>query len=105
MRILGETAREILRRAPRTALRPAAYLTTETAEMEKAALLWLAEVGDIATSDLMVMTGVSRGTAKSRLDDMAAREIIVAVGAGRATRYRLSKGGNPPRNREVPRNC
>lgn len=86
--ILGESARAILKQTPTSVTRPASYLSTDPVEMENAALLWLDEMGSIATSDLMALTGVSRGTAKNRLDDMASREIIRTVGAGRSTHYR-----------------
>lgn len=88
--ILGTGARAILQNTPQSIAAPAAYLSTDPDEMEKTARLWFAEVGDLATSDLMALTGVSRGTAKNRLDEMVARCDITAIGAGRSTRYRQS---------------
>ena len=52
-------------------------------------MLWLSEVGDLATSDLMAMCGVSRGTAKACVDGLVDEERVIAVGGGRSRRYRL----------------
>lgn len=93
--VLGETCRAILRKAEPTPFLPARYLTTDQDELQKAAMLWLCEVGDIATSDLMVLSGSSRGTVKACIDVMVETGIVTAIGNGRSRRYRLT---NPSRS-------
>lgn len=66
------------------------YLGTNTATMESAAKLWLREVGDLATSDLMALCGVSRGTAKKCVDKLRDDGTVREIGGGRSTRYRLA---------------
>lgn len=89
--LLGQTCREILRKAEPTPFSPARYLSTDQAELQKSALLWLHEVGDLATSDLIALCGVSRGTAKACIDAMADADMVTAVGNGRSRRYRLAE--------------
>ncbi|WP_235840548.1 DUF5635 domain-containing protein [Corynebacterium liangguodongii] len=81
--ILGPSSRAVLAaRLP--------YLGTDPATMEEVAMLWLTEVGDVATSDLVMLCDVSRGTAKKCVDTLLADGTIEAVGGGRSTRYRLA---------------
>lgn len=82
--ILGASSRSVLAdKLP--------YLGTDPASMEEVALLWLNEVGDMATSDVMVLCGVSRGTAKKCVDSMNDEGAVEIVGGGRSTRYRLAE--------------
>ena len=37
------------------------YSSTDVTQMEKVAFAWLREIGDLATSDIMELCGVSRG--------------------------------------------
>lgn len=87
--LLGSACREILRKVETSPFSPVRYLSTDQAELTNAAMLWLSEVGDLATSDLMAMCGVSRGTAKACVDGLVDEERVVAVGGGRSRRYRL----------------
>lgn len=88
--LLGKTCREILRKAEPTPFSPARYLSTDQTELQNSAELWLREVGDLATSDLMALCGVSRGTAKTCIDAMVDAGTVTAVGNGRSRRYRLA---------------
>ncbi|CAB0670357.1 transcriptional regulator [Corynebacterium diphtheriae] len=87
--LLGSACREILRKVETSPFSPVRYLSTDQAELTNAAMLWLSEVGDLATSDLMAMCGVSRGTAKACVDGLVDEERVIAVGGGRSRRYRL----------------
>ncbi|MEJ5997907.1 DUF5635 domain-containing protein [Corynebacterium sp. H130] len=87
--LLGESCRDILRKAEPTPFSPARYLSTEQVELENSAMLWLREVGDLATSDLMALNGISRGTAKAGIDVMAEAGVVIPIGNGRSRRYRL----------------
>ncbi|STC68332.1 ATP-dependent DNA helicase [Corynebacterium diphtheriae] len=87
--LLGNACREILRKVEPSPFSPVRYLSTDQAELTNAAMLWLSEVGDLATSDLMAMCGVSRGTAKACVDGLVDEERVIAVGGGRSRRYRL----------------
>lgn len=87
--LLGNACREILRKVEPSPFSPVRYLSTDQAELTNAAMLWLSEVGDLATSDLMAMCGVSRGTAKACVDGLVDEERAIAVGGGRSRRYRL----------------
>ncbi|MFV8381850.1 DUF5635 domain-containing protein [Corynebacterium hindlerae] len=89
--LLGESCRDILRKAEPTPFSPARYLSTEQVELENSAMLWLREVGDLATSDLMALNGISRGTAKACIDAMVEAGSVTPVGNGRSRRYRLAK--------------
>lgn len=81
--VLGDSSRAVLEdQLP--------YLGTNTATMESAAKLWLREVGDLATSDLMALCGVSRGTAKKCVDKLRDDGTVREIGGGRSTRYRLA---------------
>ncbi|QVI99437.1 putative DNA binding domain-containing protein [Corynebacterium diphtheriae] len=86
--LLGNACREILRKVEPSPFSPVRYLSTDQAELTNAAMLWLSEVGDLATSDLMAMCGVSRGTAKACVDGLVDEERVIAVGGGRSRRYR-----------------
>lgn len=86
--LLGNACREILRKVEPSSFSPVRYLSTDQAELTNAAMLWLSEVGDLATSDLMAMCGVSRGTAKACVDGLVDEERVIAVGGGRSRRYR-----------------
>lgn len=86
--LLGNACREILRKVEPSPFSPVRYLSTNQAELTNAAMLWLSEVGDLATSDLMTMCGVSRGTAKACVDGLVDEERVIAVGGGRSRRYR-----------------
>lgn len=88
--ILGVRARAILKSGKMSPFAPGRYLSTDRAEMEKTALDWLHEIGDLATVDLMTLTGVSRSTAKACIDDMVDRGVIEPTGGGRSVKYRLS---------------
>lgn len=87
--LLGNACREILSKVEPSPFSPVRYLSTDQAELTNAAMLWLSEVGDLATSDLMAMCGVSRGTAKACVDGLVDEERVIAVGGGRSRRYRL----------------
>lgn len=87
--LLGNACREILRKVEPSPFSPVRYLSTDQAELTNAAMLWLSEVGDLATSDLMAMCGVSRGTAKACVDGLVDEERVITVGGGRSRRYRL----------------
>ena len=87
--LLGNACREILRKVEPSPFSPVRYLSTDQAELTNATMLWLSEVGDLATSDLMAMCGVSRGTAKACVDGLVDEERVIAVGGGRSRRYRL----------------
>nr|WP_269081943.1 DUF5635 domain-containing protein [Corynebacterium epidermidicanis] len=87
--LLGESCRNILRKADPTPFAPARYLSTDQDELHKTAVLWLWEVGDLATSDLMALAGISRGTAKACIDAMAEAGTVGPIGNGRSRRYRL----------------
>lgn len=89
--VLGDSCREILREADPTPFAPARYLSTDQSELENSAMLWLREVGDLATSDLMALNGISRGTAKACIDAMAEAGDVTPIGNGRSRRYRLVK--------------
>lgn len=86
--LLGNACREILSKVEPSPFSPVRYLSTDQAELTNAAMLWLSEVGDLATSDLMAMCGVSRGTAKACVDGLVDEERVIAVGGGRSRRYR-----------------
>lgn len=87
--LLGNACREILRKVEPSPFSPVRYLSTDQAELTNAAMLWLSEVRDLATSDLMAMCGVSRGTAKACVDGLVDEERVITVGGGRSRRYRL----------------
>lgn len=80
----GAAARELLGEAGQLP-----YRSTDTEEMRKVALEWLQQVGNLATSDIMELCGVSRGTATKGIDMLLDDGIIEKVGAGRSTQYRL----------------
>lgn len=81
---LGASAREILRSGGYLP-----YMSTEVGAMEKVARMWLTEVGDISTTDLMELCGVSRGTASKCFEKLLDDGTVARVGGGRSTRYRM----------------
>lgn len=86
--MLGHSARSILRQEPNSPFAPLQYLGTDKHQAQKTVSLWLQEIGDITTGDLMTLTGMSRGTAKSRLDELVEHGTLEQVGSGRSARYR-----------------
>ena len=66
------------------------YLSTDIQNLEQVAITWLHDVGDLATSDLMALCEVSRGTAKKCVDKLLVDGKVHETGGGRSTRYRLS---------------
>ena len=65
------------------------YSSTDVGDMVQVALMWLREVGDLATADIVELCGVSRGTANKCIESMLEDRTIAKVGGGRSTRYRL----------------
>lgn len=81
---LGGPARRILDSADQLP-----YSSTDVAQMEKVAFAWLREIGDLATSDIMELCGVSRGTANKCVEKLLADGAVLRIGGGRSTKYRL----------------
>lgn len=86
---LGGTARSLLKDAydPHSAFPIVPYLSTGVADQSRSARDWLDAFGTVTTGDLQALTGTSRGTAKRTLDSMVEDGTVVAVGAGRSSRY------------------
>ncbi|OHQ78212.1 transcriptional regulator [Corynebacterium sp. HMSC073H12] len=81
---LGTSARKILAQGGRLP-----YLSTNVSDMEKVAVSWLREVGDLTTSTLVDLCSVSRGTANKCIEKLIADGVVERIGGGRSTRYRL----------------
>ncbi|WP_047260307.1 DUF5635 domain-containing protein [Corynebacterium uterequi] len=81
---LGNTARAILGDGGQLP-----YLSTNVSDLTTVAYAWLREVGDLYTSDLMELCGVSRGTATKCIQEMQDDGMVKKLGGGRSTRYRL----------------
>ncbi|WFN90391.1 DUF5635 domain-containing protein [Arcanobacterium wilhelmae] len=89
--VMSDIVRNFLKRVSDTVFDYGWYLSTDTRMLRKVALAWLSQVGPMATSDLMLLAGVSRGTAKKGLDELVQEGEAVAVGSGRSSRYELAQ--------------
>ncbi len=70
-----------------------AFGSTDSTHLASVALEWAAFDGAVTTGDLMELSGVSRGTARRALEDLAERGKLELTGAGRSTRYEARKVG------------
>lgn len=92
--LLGETARQRVSQATdRPQMRPLLpYQSTGRSQLRGVAMLWLQEHAEITTGDLIRLTGVSRPTASSALQELDGG-VLQRTGAGRATAYVLRPSG------------
>lgn len=67
------------------------YHSTDSESLSDVAQHWLQQYHSITSGDLLALTRISRGTAKSVLDALVEDGKLVSLGSGRSSRYELTQ--------------